>query len=168
MTAWLDITGADVAGQVGEKQRLFETHRADVIDALPGSQDACAELLEAVRAAGVPVPVAPDVHPLEVIGRAVPEDFCVHLPGPDDRLVLVAGCGEEKKPEVAPVKLSVDAPADMALLRDESVEVHGIVSPRTAAVLVEGKSVSVRGGRFSTNVPWPGRASIRPSRSRSR
>src|SRR6478672_8460156 len=40
----------------------------------------------------------------------------------------------------------------MALLRDDSVEVHGVVSPRTADVLVEGKSVAVQGGRFSTNV----------------
>ena len=92
MTAWLELSGVDVPGQVREKQRLFDTHRDDVLDSLPGGEDACAELVEAMRAAGVPGSPAPDVHPLEVIGRAVPEDFCVHLPGPDGRLVLVAGC----------------------------------------------------------------------------
>ena len=66
-------------------------------------------------------------------------------------LLLLAGCGGTKKP-AAPVRLSVDAPVDMALLRESSVEVHGIVSPSTAQVQVEGKDVPVSGGRFSTNV----------------
>lgn len=92
MSAWLELTGADVAGQVAEKQRLFDEHRADVLGSLPGSEDACAEVLDAVRAAGVPLPATQDVHPLEVVGRAVPEDFCVHLPDTEGRLVLVAGC----------------------------------------------------------------------------
>lgn len=41
----------------------------------------------------------------------------------------------------------------MALVRDPTVEVHGVVSPRGADVLVEGKKVRVDGGRFSTRVP---------------
>jgi hypothetical protein len=65
--------------------------------------------------------------------------------------VVLAGCGEEKQP-APPVRLSVDAPADMALLHEDSVEVHGIVSPETARVTVEGKDVDVNGGRFSTRV----------------
>jgi hypothetical protein len=64
---------------------------------------------------------------------------------------LAAGCGEAGKP-APPVRLSVDAPADMALLRESSVEVHGVVSPASARVTVEGKDVDVSGGRFSTNV----------------
>ena len=40
----------------------------------------------------------------------------------------------------------------MALLRESSVEVHGVVSPASARVTVEGKDVDVSGGRFSTNV----------------
>jgi hypothetical protein len=91
MSAWLEVTGADVAGQLSEKQRLFDTHRPDVLLSLPGSEDACVETLEAVRAAGVVVTQRPDLHPLEAVGRAVPEDFCVHLPGSDGRLLLVAG-----------------------------------------------------------------------------
>jgi Glucodextranase, domain B/PASTA domain len=64
---------------------------------------------------------------------------------------MVAGCGEAEKP-APPVRLSVDAPSDMALLRQDSVEVHGVVSPATAQVTVEGKDVDVSGGRFRTNV----------------
>jgi hypothetical protein len=65
--------------------------------------------------------------------------------------LALAGCGKADKP-APPVRLSVDSPADMALLHESSVEVHGVVSPRTARVTVEGKDVNVRGGRFSTNV----------------
>jgi hypothetical protein len=65
--------------------------------------------------------------------------------------VLVAGCGE-KKTTAPPVKLSVDAPADMELLHDDSVEVHGVVSPANAEVRVEGKSVRASGGRYSATV----------------
>lgn len=67
-------------------------------------------------------------------------------------LVALAGCGSGDKPAAPPVKLSVDAPADMALLRADSVEVHGIVSPATARVTIEGKDVDVNDGRFSTQV----------------
>ena len=92
MTAWLELAGDDVAGQLDEKQRLFDQHHDCVLKSLPGSEEACAEVLEAVRTAGVPLPSAPAAHPLELVGRAVPEDLCVHLPGPDGRLLLVAGC----------------------------------------------------------------------------
>jgi PASTA domain/Glucodextranase, domain B len=40
----------------------------------------------------------------------------------------------------------------MALLREDSVDVHGVVSPATAHVSVEGKDVDVSSGRFSTRV----------------
>ena len=66
--------------------------------------------------------------------------------------VAVAGCGKSEKKPAPPVRLSVDAPADMSLLREQSVEVHGIVSPATADVKVEGKDVAVSAGRFSTSV----------------
>jgi hypothetical protein len=62
-----------------------------------------------------------------------------------------AGCGEEKK-AAPPVRLSVDAPADMALLSEDSVEVRGVVAPATARVTVDGDDVDVSGGRFSTSV----------------
>ena len=66
--------------------------------------------------------------------------------------LALGGCGGTK-PAPPPVRLSVDAPADMAVERSASVEVHGVVSPPAAGVKVEGKEVAVRGGRFSTEVP---------------
>jgi Glucodextranase, domain B/PASTA domain len=65
--------------------------------------------------------------------------------------VALAGCGDTKKP-APPVRLSVDAPADMALLHEDAVEVHGVVSPASARVTVEGDDVRVSSGRFSTRV----------------
>jgi hypothetical protein len=66
-------------------------------------------------------------------------------------VLAFVGCGDSKPP-AKPVRLTVDAPADMALLREDSVEVHGVVSPRAADVEVEGKQVDVRSGRFSAKV----------------
>jgi hypothetical protein len=40
----------------------------------------------------------------------------------------------------------------MALTHESSVDLHGVVSPPTARVTVEGKDVDVRGGRFSVQV----------------
>jgi hypothetical protein len=51
------------------------------------------------------------------------------------------------------VRLSVDAPTDLALLQQDTVEVRGLVSPANARVSVEGRDVDVTGGRFSTSVP---------------
>lgn len=64
----------------------------------------------------------------------------------------MAGCGSGTSKPAPPVRLSVDAPSDMAVLRQGSVEVHGIVSPATADVKVEGRPITVTGGRFSTQV----------------
>jgi PASTA domain/Glucodextranase, domain B len=65
--------------------------------------------------------------------------------------IALAGCGESKKQAPA-VRLSVDAPSDMALLHDPSVEVHGVVAPADARVTIEGRDVAVSGGRFSAQV----------------
>ncbi|HEX4719736.1 MAG TPA: PASTA domain-containing protein [Thermoleophilaceae bacterium] len=65
--------------------------------------------------------------------------------------VALAGCGDSKKPAPA-VRLTIDAPSDMALLHQNSVEVHGVVSPRSASVAVEGRDVRVGSGRFSATV----------------
>jgi len=65
--------------------------------------------------------------------------------------LAAAGCGKADKP-APPVRLSVDSPADMALLHDATVEVHGVVSPPTARVTIEGKNVDVSSGRFSASV----------------
>jgi hypothetical protein len=65
--------------------------------------------------------------------------------------LALAGCGEEKK-AAPPVRLSVDAPADMALVTDNSIEVRGVVSPSSARVTVDGDNVDASGGRFSARV----------------
>src|SRR3954454_18593673 len=66
--------------------------------------------------------------------------------------VVLVGCGKTEAPS-PPVRLTLDAPADMTLLRDDQVEVHGVVSPATADVLVEGEHVDASSGRFSAQVP---------------
>jgi PASTA domain/Glucodextranase, domain B len=67
-------------------------------------------------------------------------------------LVALGGCGTSAKKPAPPVRLSVDAPADMMLLHDSSVEVHGTVSPGVASVRIEGRRVAGTNGRFSTHV----------------
>lgn len=66
-------------------------------------------------------------------------------------LAVGSGCGEADKP-AAPVRLTVDSPSDLALLSEDSVEVHGVVSPATARVTVDGKNVDASSGRFSARV----------------
>ena len=64
----------------------------------------------------------------------------------------IGGCGASQK-AAPPVRLTVDGPPDMALLRGSSVDVHGVVAPASAHVAVDGKTVRVRGGRFASTVP---------------
>jgi hypothetical protein len=67
--------------------------------------------------------------------------------------LALSGCGDNGSDKPAPpVRLSVDAPADLALVHDDSVQVHGVVQPANARVTVEGRDVSHDGGRFSTRV----------------
>jgi hypothetical protein len=90
---WLELTGDDVAGQVQEKQRLFDTRRGDVLRSLPGSEAAKDELLEAVRQATGARVEMDGLDPLEAAGRLAPEDFCLHLPDPvTGELALRAAC----------------------------------------------------------------------------
>ena len=69
----------------------------------------------------------------------------------------LAGCGGDEEPRAArasvPVKLDVNAPADLTVVRAEVVEVRGTVSPDGASVQVLGKAAHVSGGSFSTDVP---------------
>src|SRR3977135_2287241 len=52
-----------------------------------------------------------------------------------------------------PVRLSVDAPGDGAVVRDGTVEISGRVSPAGASVTVLGRSATTAGGSFSASVP---------------
>ena len=66
--------------------------------------------------------------------------------------VAVAGCGGSDEPAPPPVRLTIDQPADMALLTEPTVDVRGSVSPADARVTIEGRDVDVRDGRFTQSV----------------
>jgi dimethylamine monooxygenase subunit A len=86
---WFDF-GPGAEAQLREKRRVLAAHHDEVVAALPGSEDACAELLTMVEDHLSLPHVAGDAHPIERAGLLVPEDLCVHLPGDDGRPVLVA------------------------------------------------------------------------------
>jgi hypothetical protein len=68
--------------------------------------------------------------------------------------VALAGCGGEDRPppDPAPVRLTIDAPADGTVVREGSLEVRGHVSPGRARVEVKGEPTPVSGGTFATTV----------------
>jgi hypothetical protein len=69
-------------------------------------------------------------------------------------LAVLAGCGSSTPPAPprAAVRLTLDQPNDLDVVRGQSVAVSGTVSPATASVRVRGEPVTVSGGRFSTQV----------------
>ena len=71
-------------------------------------------------------------------------------------LALGACGGAGSTASKPPVRLTVDAPGDGAVVRQGSVEVSGRVSPAGAAVTVRGQSAAVAGGAFSAEVPLEG------------
>jgi len=78
---WL-VTGADTAAQMARRRELLDGDRGAVLAALPESDGAQAELLDAVIAHGGEA--APDdPSPLGRVGRMVQEDFCILQQGGD-------------------------------------------------------------------------------------
>lgn len=95
---WIEI-GPDLAAQLAERRRLFAERRSEVFAALPGSTAACRELLDRLAAflpARFPSLYTRDgtslterttgaawrlddaaLHPLEIAGQLVQEDFCL-------------------------------------------------------------------------------------------
>jgi hypothetical protein len=65
----------------------------------------------------------------------------------------LAGCGGADDPPRRGVKLTITSPGDQAVLRDDSVEIAGRVSPARSAVRVRGDRVDVRDGAFKARVP---------------
>jgi predicted small secreted protein len=66
---------------------------------------------------------------------------------------LLAGCGGDEGPAGPPVRLTVAAPPDQAVVKADSVRLSGRVDPPTAAVSVRGERAEVsRGGRFHADV----------------
>src|SRR4051794_32400709 len=66
----------------------------------------------------------------------------------------VTGCGKSgpAPKALAPVRLRLDAPADLVRMDADTVEVRGRVWPADATVLVQGRSADVTGGIFSATV----------------
>jgi len=68
--------------------------------------------------------------------------------------LALAACGSSSSTaSKPPVRLSVDAPGDGAVVRDGTVEISGRVSPAGASVTVLGRSATTAGGSFSAAVP---------------
>jgi hypothetical protein len=61
------------------------------------------------------------------------------------------GCGDDTSQ--TPVRLEITAPTDSTVVRDESIEVRGLVRPRGARVLVLGRPARVARGEFRAVVP---------------
>jgi Glucodextranase, domain B/PASTA domain len=68
-----------------------------------------------------------------------------------------AGCGGdggERAQRIAPaVVLDVDSPTDNAVVRTDTVELHGTVEPAAASVRVLGRAAASSGGTWSASVP---------------
>jgi hypothetical protein len=67
--------------------------------------------------------------------------------------LALAACGSSSSTAKPPVRLSVDAPGDGAVVRDGTVQISGRVSPAGASVTVLGRSATIAGGSFSASVP---------------
>ena len=68
--------------------------------------------------------------------------------------LALTGCGGEDPPPPDPpaVRLTIASPADASVVRTDSVELRGRVTPARAAVRVSGKAARVVGGEFSADV----------------
>jgi hypothetical protein len=90
-----------------------------------------------------------------VIGRSLAPARCLAAAAILALALVPAGCGgtTPAKPTAAPVRLSLDAPADQVTTLAGDVGVSGTVSPAGATVLVAGQPVTVHQGSFETDVP---------------
>ena len=69
-------------------------------------------------------------------------------------LLALAGCGGDDPPprDPAAVRLTIEAPADTATVKEDTVELRGRVSPARATVEVAGEAAPVSDGAFSKTV----------------
>jgi hypothetical protein len=67
-------------------------------------------------------------------------------------LALAACGGSSSTSAKPPVRLSVDAPGDGAVVHDGTVQISGRVSPAGASVTVLGRSAAIAGGTFTASV----------------
>jgi hypothetical protein len=69
-------------------------------------------------------------------------------------VLALAGCGgdDPPPPDPAAVRLTIEAPADTATVKEDTVELRGRVVPARAAVEVQGEAAAVSNGAFSKTV----------------
>jgi hypothetical protein len=70
-------------------------------------------------------------------------------------LTALAGCGGQDRVPADPpaVRLAIDSPPDASVVRQDTVELRGRVSPAGASVRVLGHRAKVSGGAFTASVP---------------
>jgi hypothetical protein len=66
-------------------------------------------------------------------------------------VLALAGCGGDEPPPADPpaVRLTIEAPADTATVKEDSVELRGRVQPARASVEIQGEKAAVADGAFS-------------------
>ena len=65
-------------------------------------------------------------------------------------LLALAGCGDDPPPPDPPaVRLTIEAPADTATVKEDTVELRGRVQPERASVEIQGEKAAVSNGAFS-------------------
>jgi hypothetical protein len=68
-------------------------------------------------------------------------------------LTLTACGGDDRPPpDPAAVRLTITSPSDAAVIKQDTMELSGRVSPARASVKVRGEPTPVSGGKFSTTV----------------
>jgi hypothetical protein len=69
-------------------------------------------------------------------------------------VLALVGCGGDDRPPADPpaVRLTITSPNDAAVVKEDTMELSGRVSPGRASVTVQGHPATVTGGRFSTTV----------------
>ncbi|MEA2124491.1 MAG: hypothetical protein QOI80_1273 [Solirubrobacteraceae bacterium] len=73
----------------------------------------------------------------------------------------IAACGErERTPALAPVRVVLTSPTDLARVESRTVQVRGTVAPAGARVLVDGVEATVHGGEFSASVELEGGTNV--------
>ncbi len=69
-------------------------------------------------------------------------------------VLALAGCGGDDPPPPDPpaVRLTIEAPADTATVKEDTVELRGRVQPARAAVEIQGEAAAVANGAFTKTV----------------
>jgi hypothetical protein len=69
-------------------------------------------------------------------------------------VLTLAACGDDDRPPPDPpaVRLTITSPSDAAVVKQDTMELTGRVSPARASVKVKGEPTPVTGGTFSTMV----------------